>query len=70
MFQGKLLAKSAFWPLVVLWLAVHAALLALILSVKFLTVKIMALLLMAAALVWLVTGRRNRPSLPAPSGMV
>jgi hypothetical protein len=70
MFQGRFSLKSGLWPLVVLWLAVHAALLALILSVKFLTVKITALLLMAAALVWLVTGRKNRPSLPAPSGMV
>jgi hypothetical protein len=53
-----------------IWLVVHAALLALILSIKFLTVKTLAVLLMAAALVWLVTGRKRTPSLPASSGMV
>jgi len=41
-------ARSVLWPLVVLWLAVHAALLALILGAKFLVTKtvLMALLMM------------------------
>jgi len=39
------------WPLVLLWLAVHAVLLALILGLKFLTAKtvIMAMLLASVA---------------------
>ena len=43
-------ARSALWPLALLWLAVHAVLLALILGVKFLTAKtvLLALLLMGS----------------------
>ena len=50
MVQGKSLTKSALAPLVLLWLAVHAVLLALILGVKFLTAKtvLLALLLMGS----------------------
>ena len=50
MVQEKSLAKSALAPLVLLWLAVHAVLLALILGVKFLTAKtvLLALLLMGS----------------------
>ena len=59
--------KSAAWPLVAIWLAVHAALLAVILGVKFLTMKTMALLLLMAAAFWLLTGRRKYPALPAPA---
>jgi hypothetical protein len=62
--------KSAVWPLVVVWLAAHAVLLAVILSLKFLTAKTLALLLMAGALGWLLLGRKKMPALPAPSGMV
>jgi len=53
-------------PLVLLWLAVHAALLAVILCVKFLTAKTMALLLLAAAAFWFLTGRKKRPALLTP----
>jgi hypothetical protein len=59
--------QKGLWPLVLLWLAVHAALLAVILCVKFLTAKTMALLLLAAAAFWFLTGRKRRPALPAPS---
>ena len=50
MVQEKSLTKSALVPLVLLWLAVHAVLLALILGVKFLTAKtvLLALLLMGS----------------------
>lgn len=58
--------KSAWAPLVILWLAVHAALLAVILGVKFLTAKTMVLLLLMAAAFWFLTGRKRRPALPAP----
>jgi len=51
------------------WLAVHAVLLLLILSLKFLGVKTLALLLLLTAAFWFLTGRR-RPSLPRLSGMV
>jgi hypothetical protein len=60
--------KSGVMPLALLWLAVHAALLAVILAAKFLTAKTMALLLVVAAGFWLLTGRRKRTlSLPAPA---
>ena len=62
--------RSALMPLVMIWLAVHAALLVLILGLKFLTAKTVLLLAMAGAAFWLMTGRKRRPSLPAPSGMV
>ena len=57
-------------PLLVLWLAVHAVLLGLILGVKFLTVKTMALLFLAGTVLWLLLRRKDVPSLPAPPGMV
>ena len=62
--------KFGFWPLVLLWLAAHALLLGLILGVKFLTVKAVALLFLAGTAVWLLFGRKRAPSLPAPPGMV
>jgi hypothetical protein len=50
------------WPLVVIWLAVHAALLALILSVKFLTAKMVLVTMLAiGTLAFLVTQFRARP---------
>ncbi len=52
-----------------IWLALHAALLALILAVKFLGLKSLALLLLLGAAFWYLTGRR-RPSLPRLSGVV
>jgi hypothetical protein len=57
-------------PLVLLWLALHAVLLGLILGVKFLTAKTVALLFLAGTLVWFIVGRKRVPSLPAPPGMV
>lgn len=63
----KTKGRAALMPLVLLWLAVHAALLAVILAVKFLTAKTMALLLLAAAAFWLLTGRKKRLALPAPA---
>ena len=61
---------GAAGPLLFLWLAAHAVLLGLILGVKFLTVKMMALLFLAGTAVWLLLGRRRTPALPAPPGMV
>lgn len=58
--------KKGLWPLALLWLAAHAAILAVILCVKFLTAKTMAVLLVAAAAFWFFTGRKARPALPAP----
>lgn len=58
-------------PLALLWLAVHAALLAVILAAKFLTAKMMALLLVAAAAFWLLSGRGKKMLvLPAPKPTV
>jgi hypothetical protein len=62
--------KSALLPLILIWLAVHAVLLGLILSLKFLTAKTVALILMAGALLWLALGRKPRIALPPPRGMV
>jgi len=56
-------------PLLVLWLAVHAVLLGLILGVKFLTAKTIALLFLAGTVLWLLMRRKDVPALPAPSGM-
>ena len=56
-------------PLLVLWLAIHAVLLGLILGVKFLTAKTMALLFLAGTVLWLLLRRKDVPSLPAPPGM-
>jgi hypothetical protein len=57
-------------PLLLLWLAAHAVLLGLILGVKFLTAKTVALLFLAGTALWLLMGRKRAPSLPAPPGMV
>ncbi len=60
--------KSALLPLAVIWLAAHAVLLALILSLKFLTAKLAVLMLVVGAALWFVL-RRTRPLL-LPPGMV
>jgi hypothetical protein len=62
--------RSALGPLILLWLALHALLLGLILGVKFLTAKTIALMFLAGTLVWFILDRKRAPSLPAPSGMV
>jgi hypothetical protein len=62
--------KSALLPLALVWLAVHAVLLAAILGLKFLTAKTLLLLAMAGTLAWVVLGRRQRLALPPPPGMV
>ena len=46
--------KSGLWPLVLLWLAVHAVVLALILSIKFVTAKMVILAMLLAAGVFFV----------------
>jgi hypothetical protein len=61
--------KSAFLPLVLLWLAVHAVLLGLILSLKFLTAKAVVLMLLAAGAFWFLLGQKRRIALPPPSGV-
>jgi hypothetical protein len=63
-------AKSALLPLVLLWLAVHAVLLAVILSLKFLTAKAVALMLLMAGALWFLLGRDRRIALPPPPDMV
>jgi hypothetical protein len=68
--QSRARMKSVFGPLLLLWLAVHALLLGLILGLKFLTLKMIALLFLAGAVAWMILGRRRVPSLPAPPGMV
>ena len=57
-------------PLALVWLAVHAVLLAAILSLKFLTAKAVLLMAMAGGLLWLLLGRKPRLALPPPPGMV
>ena len=69
MFQMRSLTKSTLLPLAMLWLAVHAVFLGLILSVKFLTAKAAVLMFMAAALLWFLLGQKSRTALPPP-GMV
>jgi hypothetical protein len=68
MFRSDM--KSTLLPLAMLWLAVHAVLLGLILSLKFLTAKAAALMLLAAGVLWFLLGRTRRTFLPPPSGMV
>jgi hypothetical protein len=60
--------KPVLLPLVLAWLALHGALLALILGIKFLGAKMIALLLLLGAAFWLLTGRRS--TLPRLSGAV
>jgi hypothetical protein len=55
-------------PLAIAWLALHGALLALILGIKFLGAKTIALLLLLGAVFWFLTGRRS--TLPRLSGAV
>jgi uncharacterized membrane protein len=57
-------------PLALLWLAAHAVLLAAILSLKFLTAKAVALLLLIGAVLWFLAGRRPRMVLLPPAEMV
>jgi len=55
-------AKSVFLPLLLLWLAVHAVLLAALLGLKFLLTKSMVLaLLLVAGVVFLFTRLRAVP---------
>jgi hypothetical protein len=60
--------KSGLWPLVLLWLAVHAFVLALILGIKFVTAKTLMLMLLAGTAFWFLLGRRKTPSLLAAPG--
>ncbi|MBA2588716.1 MAG: hypothetical protein H0U98_08840 [Alphaproteobacteria bacterium] len=62
--------KSTLLPLALVWLAVHAAILAVILSLKFLTAKALLMVLMAGTALWFLTGKRRRLALPPPPGMV
>lgn len=62
--------KSGLAPLVLLWLAVHAAVLALILTAKFVTLKTMALFFLAGTAIWFLLGHKKAPALPPPPSMV
>lgn len=53
-----------------MWLAVHAVLLAVILSLKFAAAKAVLLMAMVGGLLWLMLGRKTRLALPPPPGMV
>jgi hypothetical protein len=64
--RAKGTLKSGLWPLVLLWLAAHAVVLALILGIKFVTAKTLVLILMAGTAFWFLLGRRKPLSLPAP----
>jgi hypothetical protein len=55
-------------PLALIWLAAHAVLLALVLSLKFLAAKMLLVLAFAGTAVWLLVKRR--PALPRLPGMV
>ncbi len=56
------------WPLVLLWLAAHAIVLALILGIKFVTAKTLVLILMVGTAFWFLLGLKKPLSLPAPPG--
>ena len=60
--------KSGLWPLVLLWLAAHAVVLALILSIKFVTAKMLVLILLMGTAFWFLLGRKRPLALPAPPG--
>ena len=64
------IVKSTLLPLALIWLAAHAVLLALVLSLKFLTAKVAVFILMAAAAFWFLAGRKRPALLPPPPGMV
>ena len=70
MVSRKTTLKSGLALLILLWLAVHALLLALIFSLKFLSAKTVTLLLLIAAAFWFLSGRKKPAMLPAPLGMV
>jgi hypothetical protein len=54
--------KSGLWPLAVIWLAVHAALLAVILGAKFLLTKTVLMTMLAmGVLAFLFTQIRAKP---------
>ena len=62
MFQKGSHAKSAILPLLLLWLAVHAALLAILLAMKFLFTKtVLAAMLAMAGLAFLFVRFRTGP---------
>ena len=50
-------ARSALLPLVLIWLALHAALLGLILTLKFLGAKMIVLALLLAGAAWFLLRR-------------
>ncbi len=60
MFQGRSSLKSALLPLVILWLAVHAFLLAIILGAKFMGIKALLLAATLGGALWLAIGLRAR----------
>jgi hypothetical protein len=62
MVQAKSLTKSPLWPLAVIWLAVHAALLAVILGAKFLFTKTVLMTMLAmGVLAFLFSQIRAKP---------
>ncbi len=64
----RLRMKSTLLPLALIWLAAHAVLLAVILSLRFLGAKTLLLVLLFGAAAWFLL-RPVRRLLPAP-GMV
>ena len=58
----KITLKSGLWPLAMLWLAVHAALLAIILGAKFLFTKtVLVTMLVLGVLAFLFTQFQAKP---------
>jgi hypothetical protein len=69
-FKGWPQGLSRLMPLALLWLAAHAVFLAALLSLKFLTAKVVALLLLAGGAIWFLANRCRRAVLLPPAEMV
>ncbi|HWF63312.1 MAG TPA: hypothetical protein VN685_01730 [Rhizomicrobium sp.] len=56
--------RLAVLPLIVIWLALHAALLAILLGFKFFGAKLVLLTMLAAGAVWFLLRQPRRLALP------
>jgi hypothetical protein len=61
--------RPAFLPLFLIWLALHAALLGLVLAIRFVGLKVMLLAVAVAGAFWLLL-RRRPLRLPPPHRVV
>jgi len=62
--------KSALLPAVLIWLALHAALLSLFLAIRFLSAKVMLLALLLAGAAWFLMRPRPARLMPPRSVVV